>query len=101
MERDEVRLARLKGRRNKMLGPPVGQYLRHVFLSTGDGVLMEFDSAVNALSCAFEFDAAVAAANEGLESNQHIVLRIGIGRGDIIVETGDHCGDDANIAGPL
>jgi TolB-like protein len=64
----------------------------------GDGVLVEFGSAVNAVACAAELQKQFAAANEGLAEDRCIVLRVGINLGDVVVEDGDLYGDGVIIA---
>jgi adenylate cyclase len=64
----------------------------------GDGVLVEFASAVNAVGCAVELQKRMAAANDGLAEDRRILLRIGINLGDVVVEGGDLYGDGIIIA---
>ena len=64
----------------------------------GDGVLVEFASAVNAVKAALELQAKFAAANEGVADDRRITLRIGINLGDVIGEGSDIYGDGVNIA---
>jgi len=102
MEQDETgTLTALKARRKEVLEPLVAHHRGRIFKVTGDGVLVEFASAVNAVECAAELQHAMAAANSGLPEDRRIVLRIGINLGDIIVEGGDRYGDSVNIAGRL
>ena len=67
----------------------------------GDGVLVEFASAVNAVECAVELQEAMGAANAGLPEDRRIVLRVGINLGDVMVEGSDLYGDGVNIAARL
>jgi class 3 adenylate cyclase len=67
----------------------------------GDGVLVEFASAVNAVGCAVDLQEAMAAANRELPNDHHIVLRVGVNLGDIMVEGCDLHGDGVNIAARL
>jgi len=67
----------------------------------GDGVLVEFGSAVNAVVCAVELQAAMEGANAGAAEDRRIVLRVGINLGDVIVEGSDLYGDSVNIAARL
>lgn len=102
MEADEAgTLATLKARRRDVLEPLVARYQGRVFKVTGDGVLVEFASAVNAVQCAVELQQGMAAANRGQPRDQHIVLRIGVNLGDIMVEGSDLYGDGVNIAARL
>jgi adenylate cyclase len=102
MEQDEAgTLTALKARRKEVLEPLVTHHQGHVFKLTGDGALIEFASAVNAVECAVALQHAMAAANEGLANDRWIVLRIGINLGDVMVEGGDLYGDGVNIAARL
>ncbi|MFN0114636.1 MAG: adenylate/guanylate cyclase domain-containing protein, partial [Paracoccaceae bacterium] len=67
----------------------------------GDGVLVEFGSAVDAVECAVAVQAGFAGANEGLAEDKRIALRIGINLGDVIVEGTDLYGDGVNVAARL
>ena len=99
MEADDAgTLAVLKARRTKVLQPLVAKHQGRVFKVAGDGVLVEFASAVNAVQCAVELQQAMAAANEGLPADRQIVLRMGVNLGDVMVEGGDLYGDGVNIA---
>src|SRR5262247_412190 len=102
MESDEAgTLAALKSRRKQVLEPLVAKHQGRVFKVTGDGVLVEFASAVNAVQCAVELQQAMAAANEGQAEDRQIVLRIGVNLGDVMVEGSDLYGDGVNIAARL
>jgi class 3 adenylate cyclase len=101
MEQDEAdTLAILKARRKAVLEPLVSKYAGRIFKTAGDGVLIEFASAVNAVQCAIELQQGMAAANAGAP-DRHIVLRIGINLGDVMVEGSDLYGDGINIAARL
>jgi adenylate cyclase len=102
MGQDEAgTFARLKERRKAVLDPVVAHHKGRVFKVTGDGVLVEFGSAVNAVQCAFELQKAMTAANADLSSDRQIVLRIGVNLGDVMVEGGDLYGDGVNVAARL
>jgi TolB-like protein/Tfp pilus assembly protein PilF len=102
MEADEAStLTALKARRRDVLEPLVGKHQGRVFKVTGDGVLVEFGSAVNAVQCAVELQQAFASANATLPEVRQIVLRIGVNLGDVMVEGGDLYGDGVNIAARL
>src|SRR5262249_58618489 len=81
--------------------PLVAEHHGRIIKVMGDGVLVEFTSAVNAVTCAVELQKRMAAANDGVLEEQRIVLRIGINLGDVIVEGGDLYGDGVNIAARL
>jgi len=94
-------LAVLKARRKQILEPLVGKHQGRVFKLTGDGALVQFSSAVDAVACAIDLQQAMAAANTGQPEKRQIVLRIGINLGDVIVEGADLFGDGVNIAARL
>jgi TolB-like protein/class 3 adenylate cyclase len=102
MEADETgTLATLKARRRDVLDPLVAQHHGRIFKTTGDGVLIEFASAVNALQCAIDLQQGMAAANGNQPADHHIVLRIGVNLGDVMVEGSDLYGEGVNIAARL
>jgi adenylate cyclase len=102
MEQDETgTLASLKARRKEVLEPLVARHQGRIFKFTGDGVLIDFSSAVNAVQCAVELQHGMAAANRNLPDARHIVLRIGVNLGDVIIEGSDLYGDGVNIAARL
>jgi TolB-like protein/Tfp pilus assembly protein PilF len=102
MERDETgTLAILKARRKDVLEPLVARHQGRVFKVTGDGVLVQFGSAVDAVQCAIDLQQAMAASSEDLPDDNRIVLRIGINLGDVILEGSDLYGDGVNIAARL
>src|SRR6266404_8692881 len=102
MERDEAgTLAALKARRREVLQPAVSKHHGRIVKVVGDGVLVEFGSAVNAVACAVELQAAMDIANIDVVEDQRIVLRVGINLGDVMVEGNDLYGDGVNIASRL
>ncbi len=102
MQRDEAgTLAALKVRRSEVLQPVVSKHRGRIVKLMGDGVLIEFASAVDAVECAVQLQEAMAAANAGSPSDRWIVLRIGVNLGDVIVEGSDLYGDGVNIAARL
>jgi TolB-like protein/Tfp pilus assembly protein PilF len=102
MEIDEAgTLTVLKARRREVLEPLVAKHQGRVFKFTGDGALIEFASAVNAVQCAIDLQRSMAAANDGQSEVRRIVLRIGINLGDVMVEGSDLYGDGVNIAARL
>jgi adenylate cyclase len=99
MEQDETgTLATLKDRRRSILNPLVAAHDGRIVKVMGDGVLVEFASAVNAVGCAVELQKRMAAANDGLPDDRRILLRVGINLGDVVVEGGDLYGDGIIIA---
>jgi adenylate cyclase len=102
MEQDEAgTLAVLKQRRKDVLEPLVAEHSGRIVKVMGDGVLVEFNSAVNAVTCAVELQKRMASANASLSDDRHIVLRIGVNLGDVMVEGNDLYGDGVNIAARL
>jgi adenylate cyclase len=102
MGQDEAgTLAALKARRQGVLQPLVARHGGRIFKITGDGVLVEFASAVNAVACAVELQRDMAVANGSLSEDRRIVLRVGVNLGDVMVEGGDLYGDGVNVAARL
>jgi adenylate cyclase len=102
MGQDEAgTMATLKARRKAVLEPIVARHHGRIFKVTGDGVFVEFGSAVNAVQCAVELQHGMAAANGDLPEARHIILRIGVNLGDVMVEGGDLYGDGVNISARL
>src|SRR5439155_23358541 len=82
MEIDEAdTLAALKSRRKNVLDPLVAKHKSRIFKTTGDGVLVEFASAVNAVQCAVELQQGMAAAKGDQPEDRHTVLRVGVNLG--------------------
>lgn len=81
--------------------PAIARYSGRVIKSTGDGFLAEFASAVDAVRCALEFQALLAAREDPRGEQRRLQFRIGINVGDVIVESNDVYGDHVNIAARL
>ena len=102
MERDEAgTLEALKSRRAQILDALVASHQGRVFKLLGDGVLIEFASAVDAVQCAIRLQAAMVAAHSRPATHHHITLRIGINIGEVIVEGRDLYGDCVKVAARL
>jgi adenylate cyclase len=102
VETNEARtLAALKERRAEILRPLVDAHKGRIVKFMGDGVLLEFASAVSAVECAVQLQAAMAAANVSTAEEERITLRVGINLGDVVVEDSDILGDGVNIAARL
>jgi TolB-like protein len=102
MEQDEAgTLAVLKSRLRDVLEPIIVGHQGRVFKLTGDGVFVEFGSAVNAVQCAVELQKGMAAVNSEQPDQSAIVMRVGINLGDVMVEGSDLFGDGINIAARL
>lgn len=99
MEQDETgTLSRLKMLRSEVFDPRTTQFDGRIFKNTGDGALVEFASAVDAVQCAVEIQRELARRNADLPEAAQIILRIGISLGDVIVENDDLYGNGVNIA---
>jgi TolB-like protein/class 3 adenylate cyclase/Flp pilus assembly protein TadD len=102
MEADEAgTLALLRERRTSVLDPTVRENSGRIVKVMGDGVLLEFASAINAVTAALQLQRRMTEANAHLPESRHIVLRIGINLGDVIGEAQDIYGDCVNIAARL
>ena len=102
MGQDEVgTLARLNALRRELIDPEVADHKGRIVKTTGDGLLIEFLSVVEAVACALAVQQGMAERNAGIAQDQRIELRIGINAGDVIVEDGDIHGDGVNIAARL
>src|SRR5262245_41636133 len=102
MEADEAgTVATLKRHRSEILIPLVTSHKGRIVKLMGDGVLLEFASAVSAICWAAELQSALGAANEQLPEPTRIAMRIGISLGDVVVEGDDIYGDGVNIAARL
>src|SRR5271166_3439863 len=98
---EEGTLERLKALRRELVDPKIAAHRGRIVKTTGDGLLVEFASVVDALRCAAEVQAAMAESNAPLPPDQRIDFRIGIHQGDIVVEDGDIFGDGVNVAARL
>lgn len=94
-------VARLLEHLTRRLAPIVARHDGRTVRLTGDGGLVEFASAVDALAAAIEFQQAMATANRNLPAYETIAFRIGLHVGDVIVEHDDLYGDDVNVAARL
>jgi adenylate cyclase len=94
-------LARLRKNRSERLEPVLAKYGGRLVKLTGDGALVEFASAVDALSAAIEFQQAMIEANRGQPADTALVFRMGLHVGDLIVDGDDLYGDGVNIAARL
>lgn len=102
MGRDEHgTLTRLKAHRAERLEPVIGRHGGRLVKLTGDGALVEFGSAVDALNAAIEIQQAMAEANRDQPEDARIVFRLGLHLGDLIVEGDDLYGDGVNVAARL
>jgi len=98
---EEGTLERLKALRRELLDPKIAEHKGRIIKTTGDGMLVEFASVVDAVRCAVEVQQAMPERNTGVGADNRIELRIGINLGDVIVEGDDLYGDGVNIAARL
>jgi adenylate cyclase len=102
MEADEAgTLASLKACRREIVDPTIDRHQGRIVKTTGDGMLVEFSSVIEAVGCAVEVQRAIAARNQTVADNRRIVFRIGVNLGDIIVDGNDIYGDGVNVAARL
>jgi adenylate cyclase len=94
-------LADLKSLREELINPAIGQYGGRIVKLVGDGALVEFPSAVDAVSCAIAIQNGAIARSRAVPEDRSIRLRIGINVGDSIVDGDDIYGDGVNIAARL
>jgi adenylate cyclase len=95
---EEGTLAALKALRRELIDPKIAEHRGRIVKTTGDGALVEFVSAVDAVRCALEIQQAMAGRNMNIPEDRRIEFRIGINVGDIIIDEGDIYGDGVNIA---
>src|ERR1700731_873946 len=98
---EEGTLERLKAIRRELGDPKIAEHRGRIVKTTGDGLLVEFASVVDAVRCAVEVQRAMADRNAGAPAERRIEFRFGIHQGDIIVEDGDIFGDGVNLAARL
>jgi len=94
-------LARLQQLRAEVIEPLIDQFHGHIVGSAGDSLLVEFGSAVNAVTCAVQLQEALAERNAKLPDVQRMAFRVGVNLGDVIVEGGTIHGDGVNVAARL
>jgi class 3 adenylate cyclase len=102
MEQDETgTMAILRARRKEVLEPLVARHHGRIFKVAGDGVLIEFGSAVDAVECAVDLQHDMAVADGDSPDARRIMLRIGVNLGDVMIEGSDLYGEGVNIAARL
>jgi adenylate cyclase len=98
---EEGTLARLKALRRELADPKIKEHRGRIVKTTGDGVLIEFASVVDAVRCAVEVQREVAGRNSDVSADRRIEFRMGINVGDIIKDGRDIYGDGVNVAARL
>ena len=98
---EEGTLAALKSLRKSLIDPKIAEYRGRIVKTTGDGVLVEFASTVDAVRCAIDIQRAMPERNAEVPSGKKIEFRIGINVGDIIADGDDIFGDGVNVAARL
>jgi TolB-like protein len=96
---EEGTLARLKTLRAELIDPAIAEHHGRIVKTTGDGLLVEFASVVDAMRCATQWQAAMADRTQPAETR--IEFRIGVNLGDVIIDGDDIFGDGVNIAARL
>jgi TolB-like protein/class 3 adenylate cyclase len=92
---------RLRAQRRELAEPKIGEHSGRIVKTTGDGILAEFPSVVDAVRCAAELQRAMIDREAGVPEDRRIRFRIGINLGDVIVEDDDIFGDGVNVAARL
>src|SRR5450631_229032 len=93
---EEGTLAALKAYRREIIDPKIAEHRGRIVKTTGDGALVEFASAVDAVRCAMEIQRTMGERNATIPEDRRIEFRIGINIGDIIIEDADIYGDGVN-----
>jgi class 3 adenylate cyclase/pimeloyl-ACP methyl ester carboxylesterase len=102
MEADEMEtLTSLKLHRRELVDSSIVEHRGRIVKTTGDGLLVEFASVVDAIGCAVHIQRGMVRRNAGVLQNKQIVFRIGVNIGDIIIDADDIYGDGVNIAARL
>ncbi len=100
-EDEEGTLARLKAHRREWVDPTIGRHSGRIVKTTGDGILIEFASIVDAVRCAVAIQRGMAQRDADVPAQKRIEYRIGVHAGDIVIEDDDIFGDGVNIAARL
>ena len=98
---EEGTLNRLKAHRRELIDPKIAEHRGRIVKTTGDGMLVEFASVVDAVKCAVEIQRAMRERETELPESQLIQFRIGVNTGDVIIDGDDIHGDGVNVAARL
>jgi adenylate cyclase len=98
---EEGTLARLKAHRRELVNPKIHEHRGRIVKTTGDGLLVEFASPVEAVRCAVEVQRGMVDRNAATPEDKRIRFRVGINLGDVIADDGDLFGDGVNVAARL
>jgi len=98
---EEGTLTRLKAHRRELVDPKIAEHRGRIVKTTGDGLLVEFASVVDAVRCAVEIQHEMAGRNADAPPDRRIEYRIGMNVGDIIIDESDIFGDGVNVAARL
>ena len=98
---EEGTLERLKAHRRELIDPKIKEHRGRIVKTTGDGMLVEFSSVVDAVRCAAELQRAMIDREAGMPEDRRIRFRMGINLGDVIAEDDDIFGDGVNVAARL
>jgi adenylate cyclase len=98
---EEGTLAALKSHRRELVDPKIKEYHGRIIKTTGDGMLVEFASVVDAVRCAVDVQRGMAARNQEVVPDRRIEFRVGVNIGDVIVDGDDIYGDGVNVAARL
>jgi len=98
---EEGTLRQLKGHRKELVDPKISEHRGRVVKTTGDGMLVEFVSVVDAVRCAVDIQRGMAERNADVPADRRIEFRVGINVGDIISDANDIYGDGVNVAARL
>ena len=98
---DSGTLAALKAHRRELIDPKIAEHEGRIVKTTGDGLLLEFPSVVDAVSCAIDVQRGMVERNLGIPPDKRLDFRVGVNVGDIIIDDDDIFGDGVNVAARL
>ena len=98
---EEGTIARLRALRREVIDPAIAAHRGRIVKTTGDGILIEFPSVVDAVRCAVEVQREMTAQDANQPEDKRIAFRVGIHIGDVVVEGDDLLGDGVNVAARL